>query len=93
MKITMITLAGALALSGGIAMSSSSATDFNHETSGVARSNAFHTTTSPGYASPIRRMPGGTVGMGSGNRINDTNVYIDGRSRGDVPWGPTTHGG
>jgi hypothetical protein len=38
-------------------------------------------------------MPGSTVGMGPGSRINDTNVYRDGQPRGDVPWAPTTHGG
>jgi hypothetical protein len=91
MRITLATtlLATALALSSGSAM----ATDFNHQTSGVARSNAFHSVTSPGYVSPVRRMPGSTVGLGPGNRTNDTNVYQDGRPRGDVWWAPTTHGG
>ena len=90
MKVSTITLATALALSSGSAM----ATDFNHQTSGVARSNAFHSVTSPAYVSPARRMPGSTVGVGSAyDRYNDPNVYRDGQRSGDVPWAPTTHGG
>ena len=93
MKITTIAFATILVTMPGLSGSLAMAQDFNRETSGVARSNAFHNTTSPSYVSPRRRMPGSTVGMSPGNRSNDTNVYIDGRPRGDVPWAPTTHGG
>ena len=93
MKIAIIagmtTLATAFALSSGFAMAQ---TDFNHETRGMARTSAFHNAALPNGISS-RRMPGSTVGIGPGNRSNDTNVYIDGQPRGDVYWAPTTHGG